>query len=129
MGKTISDDKLLELLLVHGGVSGASIACGLSKNAIYRRLQNEDLRNRYDQMQGILLTTAAGAMSDSISSAVQTLRAVLDDPEASAGVRVSAADCLLRHSCRYIEVANIMRRIEALESARSDEGGTFVGVS
>ena len=121
MAKTITDEKLLELLLVHGGVTQAAAVCGLSKNAIYKRLQNEDFRKRYDQMQGVLLATAAASMSDSVGDAVQTLRAIINDPETSAGVRVSAADALLRHTCRYVEMGNILRRVEALEQAQEME--------
>ena len=116
--KTISDEKLLELLLIHGGVSGAAAACGLSKNAIFRRLQNEDFRSRYDQMQGILLASAAASMSDAIGDAVTTLRKVVNDPETAAGTRVAAADALLRHAARYCEVANVLRRLDALEAAQ-----------
>ena len=120
MAKQISDEKLLELLLVHGGVSGAATACGLSRNAIYKRLQDPELRNRYDQMQGVMLATAAGYMSDAVGTAVQTLRTILDNPEAAAGTKVAAADALLRHTCRYIELANVLRRIEALEAQQRE---------
>ena len=113
----VSDEKLLELLLVGGGVSGASAASGLSKAGIYKRLQDPDFRSRYDCLQGTLLAVTAGSMADAIGSAVQALRNILDDPETSAGVRVSAADSLLRHANRYIEAANILRRLEALEAA------------
>ena len=74
MAKQISDEKLLELLLVHGGVSGAAATCGLSKNAIYRRLQDEAFRSRYESMQGVLLSAAAGSMGDAVGSAVTVRR-------------------------------------------------------
>ena len=116
----ITDEKLLQMLLVHGGVSGAAAACGLSKAAIYKRLENVDFRNQYDTMQGILLATTAGSMADAVGSAVQTLRSVLDDPAAASGTKVAAADALLRHTARYVELGNVLRRIEALEKTQQE---------
>ena len=118
MAKKISDEKLLELLLVHGGVTGAAAASGLSRNAIFRRLQNEDFRSRYDTLQGVLLASAAGSMGDAIGDAVTTLRAIVNDPETAAGTRVAASDALLRHAARYCEVANVLKRLDALEAAQ-----------
>lgn len=117
MGKAISDDKLLELLLTHGSVRSASAACGLSQNAIYRRLQDEAFRARYDSMQGILLQTAAASMSDMLQDAVKVLKDVASNVEVSAQVRVNAADCILRHCLRYAEVSDVLARIERLERA------------
>ena len=117
----ITDEKLLQMLLIHGGVSGAAAACGISKAGIYKRLQDPDFRNQYDTMQGVLLATTAGIMTDAVGSAVQTLRSVLDDPEAAPGTKVAAADALLRHTCRYVEVGNVLRRIEALEAIQEHE--------
>lgn len=123
MAKQISDEKLLELLLIHGGVGGAAAACGLSKNAIYRRLQDEAFRIRYESMQGVLLSAAAGSMGDAVGSAVTALRNVLDDPETAPGTRVAAADALLRHAARYVELANVLHRIERLEDAQQEAAG------
>lgn len=121
MGKSISDDKLLELLLVHGSAKGAAAACGLSVNAVYRRLQNEEFRARYDSMQGILLQTAAASMSDMLQDAVKVLKSVADDSDVSPQIRVNAADCILRHCLRYAESADILARIERLERAAAKD--------
>lgn len=120
----VSDEKLLQMLLVHGGVSGAAAACGLSKAAIYKRLEVPEFRNQYDAMQGVLLATAAASMADAVGSAVNTLRSVLEDASAASGTRVAAADALLRHTCRYVELGSVLRRIEALEEAQKQEGVT-----
>lgn len=115
MAKKITDEKLLEMLLIHGCVRGAAAACGISQNAIYKRLQDSAFRGRYDAMQGAMLSTIAAAMTAALDKAVGALVAVLDDTTASAGLKVNAANALLNHANRYIESANILRRLEALE--------------
>ena len=48
MPKKISDEKLIETMLLYGGVSGAAQTLGLSRNAVYKRLQDDSFRQRYD---------------------------------------------------------------------------------
>lgn len=116
MAKKVSDDKLLETLLIHGGVvREAASSCGLSQNAIYKRLQNTTFRTQYDMLQGIMLSTVALSLIKSLENAVGVLVKLLDDPETSPGIKVTAANSLLSHANRYIESANILRRLNVLE--------------
>lgn len=115
MAKKVSDEKLLEMLLVHGGVRGAAAVLGISQNAIYKRLKDDSFRQQYDVMQGALLSTAAASMVNALDKAVSALLAVLNDTETSAGLKVNAANALLNHCCRYVETSNVLRRLEALE--------------
>ena len=116
MGK-VTDEKLLEALLVNGGASGAAVALGISRNAVYKRLNNAELRQRYEAMQTVILSTAAAAMSESLDDAVCCLRNVVNDDFANTNSRITAADALLRHAARYVELATIENRLNAIESA------------
>ena len=116
MAKNVSDSELLEKLLVCGSVSAAANDCGLSVSAVYKRLQNEDFRRKYDQLQGIILASVSAALSQSLTDAVSCLQKIVTDEDAPMGTKVSAADSLLRHCCRYIETSNILSRIERLEN-------------
>ena len=121
MGKLVNDEKLLEALLVHGGVRSAAAALKISQNAIYKRLRDENFRQQYDVLQGVMLSTAAAAMCLALNKAIGALVAVLDDSSASAGLKVSAANSLLSHCNRYIESANILRRLDVLEAEMKGE--------
>ena len=121
MAKKITDDKLLEMLLIHGGVRGAASVCGISQNAIYKRLQDSAFRGRYDAMQGAMLSTVAAGMTAALDKAVGALVGVLDDPNASPGLKVNAANALLNHANRYIESASILRRLDAVEGMLNNE--------
>ena len=61
MAKKVSDEKLLEMLLVHGGATGAAAALGISRNAVFKRLQEPVFRAQYDAAQGVVLSTAAAS--------------------------------------------------------------------
>ena len=115
MGKKVTDSKLLEAMLVHGGASGAAGALGISRNAIYKRLQDEDFRMEYDRLQGIMLSTAAAGMSAALDDAIGYVRDVIRNDAVNKNTRVNAADSLLRHCVRYVEMSAIVRRMDALE--------------
>ena len=70
--------------------------------------------------QGALLSVASTAMADGLNDAVGALLDVIRDKDSAASVRVSAADSLLRHCCRYIESASICRRLDALEAQNNN---------
>lgn len=124
MAKKVSDEQLLEALLVHGGVRGAAGVCGISQNAIYKRLQDNAFRSRYDALQGVLVSSVAGYMATALSDAVEALVSVLNDSTTSSGLKVSAANSLLNHTIRYVETASILRRLDALEQmARGEDDG------
>ena len=115
--KKVSDEKLLEALIINGGASGAAAALGISRNAVYKRLGNDDFRQQYEALQTVLLSTAATTMSDALDDAVNCLREMVNDDYANPNTRVSAADSLLRHCARYVELSSIESRLTAVESA------------
>ena len=119
MGKKISDEKLLEMLLVHGSVKDTAAAVGISRNAIYKRLRDDVFRTEYDRLQGVLLSTAAAKMADTLTDAVEVLQSIINDEFANQNTRINAADSLLRHCVRYVEVSDILRRVEALENGNA----------
>lgn len=121
-GKKVSDEALLEALLVNGGVSGAAAALKISRNAIYKRLQNPVFRAQYDAAQDTVLSIATATMASTLQEAVGALVDVLNNYEAAPSVKVSAADSLLRHGLRYIEAQNVLQRIEKLEKICNIKG-------
>lgn len=120
MSKHITDEQLLTALLVHGGVAKAATALSISRVTIYKRLQDDAFRAQYDSAQSALLSVASTAMADGLSDAVNALLEVIRDKDSAASVRVSAADSLLRHCCRYVETASICRRLDALEAQNQE---------
>ncbi len=122
MRKKLTDEALIEMLLVHGGVKGAAVATGLSERAIYQRLQNPAVRAKYDEMRSLSLEGATMALSGSLVDAVNLLHDVVTDEHAQTSLRIQSADALLRHSLRYAEFTSLQKRIEQLEKALQEKG-------
>lgn len=115
--KIVSDAKLLETLLTYGNAERAAQALGISRTAIFKRLQNDDFRAEYNAAQTAIVSAVAFEMTAILSDAVGTLHDVATNDVASDTARISASNALLQHCVRYVEVASIIRRLDALEAA------------
>lgn len=115
-----NDEIILSALIAAGSIRAAAKNADVSETTIRTRLNDDDFRQRYEQAKGTILTEACDAISARLTRAIDTLCEVLEDTENAATVRVSAADSLLRHGLRYVEVANILARLEAIEKAQND---------
>lgn len=119
--KIVTDERLLALLIEHGSVTRVAKIAGVSRNAIYMRLrQNEDFRTKYEEAKNAVLQDACGAISTKLETAAAVLYDVATNDRAAVSVRVSAADSLLRHGLRYIEQGEILKRLDALEAGQRD---------
>lgn len=115
--KIVSDAKLLETLLTYGNAERAAQALGISRTAIFKRLQNDDFRAEYNAAQTAIVSAVAFEMTAILSDAVGALHSVVTDDVASDNARISASNALLTHCNRYVETASILRRLDALEAA------------
>ena len=115
-----NDEIILSALIAAGSIRAASKIANVSETTIRTRLNDDDFRQRYEQAKGAILTEACDALSARLTLAVDTLCEVLEDTKNAATVRVSAASEILRQGLRYIEVANILTRLEAIEKAQKD---------
>ena len=120
--KKIPDEKMLESLLANGSIRRAAVALGCSAATIRNRLKNTAFRQRYDEERATLLADVTEQMKSKVTAAVDTLHAVMTDENCAASVRVSAADSLLRHTLRFVEITELSARIAALERLTEGEG-------
>lgn len=115
-----TDENILSALLQNGSVRAAATALGCSDSVIRDRLKDKEFSKTYKERKLEILTAAADKMKSNISLAIDTLSAVMENAENPPTVRVSASDSLLRHCLRYVEVTDIIKRIEALEETMGD---------
>lgn len=114
------DEAILAALISCGSIRKAAKIAGVAESTVRKRLNDETFRERYEQAKDGILSEACDALSARLTLAIDTLSEVLADTENAASVRVSAADAMLRHGLRYVEAANILARLDALEKAQED---------
>ncbi len=118
----ISNAQIMAALVACGSVRTAAKAVGCSETTIRTRLTDPDFRAQYEKAKSEILLEACDALSARLTSAVDALSSVLDADSTPANAKITAADAILRHGLRYVEVANIIRRLDALEQ-RTNDGG------
>ena len=117
----ISNEKIMAALIATGSVRAAAKAACISETTIRARLNDPDFRAEYEKAKAEILTEACDALGARLTLAVDVLCEVLENDATPAAVKVSAASDILRHGLRYIEAANILRRLDALEQRTNGE--------
>lgn len=117
----IADELILAALLQAGSIrkAAALVPCGVT--TIRERLRNDDFRRQYDALKGELLQEASAELSAKMGEATQTLSEIMLNPDNSAAVRVQAAGELLRQGLKYVAIAEVERRVSALEAVQEGE--------
>lgn len=112
--------RALSALLTSKSVAEAAAATGLGERTIYRWLTDPAFRQALSAAEGELIDAATRRLLTLQGTALDTLEAVLGDEDASAGVRIRAAQMVLDHLLKLRELRDIEQRLQALEAAQAE---------
>ena len=112
---TYPDEQVLSALLSFGSVRKASEQLGCSRSVIYKRLEREDFKQRYKALQGAIVDSACSDIISALTDAIEALHAIVVSDTANDNAKISASDALLRHGIRYLEISNLLERLNRLE--------------
>ena len=119
-GKRITDEKMILALITCKDITTASEKLGISRQAIYNRLQQPAFRQRLQNERQGKFQIANSKLTDKMSEAIETLSSVMNDREVSAGTRIKAARTLLDICLRTSEQMDIVERIVAIEQSLAE---------
>ena len=120
MAQKYTDDEILEALLAAGSARQAAKRLGCSLSCVRDRMAKPRFKERYDRAKADALADTVCNLQTRMSTAVDVLAVMMVNPEIAATVRVSAADSVLRHGLRYIEMFDVLKRLEALEQKQEE---------
>ena len=120
MAQKYSDEKVLEALLAAGSARQAARRLGCSLSCVRDRMAKPTFKTKYEQAKKDALGDAIDSLKIRMSSAVDVLSATMTKEDTPATVKVSAADAILRHGLRYIEMFDVLKRLEALEAKQEE---------
>jgi hypothetical protein len=104
-------------LLTQRNVEEAARAAGIRVRTLLRWLKLPEFQNAYRQARREAFGQAVARLQQGTSAAATTLLKVMIDPSAPASVCVRAADSVLNHAAKAIELEDIEARVAALEQA------------
>ena len=99
----------------------AAKAAGVEKRTIYRWLDNPTFHDELTRRKSKAVDAASVRLAGSMSASVGVMQSIRDDKQAADSIRLRAANYLLGHALRYIEMQDVIERIEAIEARLQHE--------
>ena len=106
-------EQAIAALLEHPTMAEAALSCGVSERSLWRWLQRDDFRKRYREAQRAVVDSAITKLQAATMRAVETLERNLNCGNFFA--ENAAAQAILTHSFKAMELQEMQQRIERLE--------------
>jgi hypothetical protein len=110
-------------LLAQRGVDEAARAVKVTPRTLYRWLKEPAFAQALREARRATFSQCVARLQQAAPAAVTTLLKTLVDPAAPASVRVRAAECIMSHSTKAIELEDIEGRLADLERAAEETTG------
>jgi hypothetical protein len=113
--QTRKRQQLIVAMLQQPGIEKAAASIGISGVTAWRISKTPEFQEEYRQARRDLHSQSIGRLQQASGAAASTLLKIMVDPNAPAPSRVRAADCVLEHAARALELDHIEVRLHRLE--------------
>jgi hypothetical protein len=110
-------EEAVAALLSQRNVEEAARAVSISVRTLLRWMKLPEFQTAYREARRAAFGQAVARLQHASSAAVSTLLKIMVDPNSPASTRVRAADSVLDHSAKSIEIEDVEARVAALERA------------
>jgi len=104
-------------LLSQRSIEDAARACGVGARTLIRWLKLPEFNAAYRAARRAAVSQSVARLQQATGAAVSTLLKVMVDPNTPASTKVRAADSVLDHSAKAIEIEDLDVRLTELERA------------
>ena len=104
-------------LLSSRNVEEAARVAGVDPRTLYRWMKDPEFDAAYREAKRAAFSQSIARLHQMSSAAVSTLGKIMIDANAPASTRVRAADSILDHTAKAIEIEDIEARVSDLERA------------
>jgi hypothetical protein len=101
--------------LTNRTVEEAARAVKVTPRTLYRWLKDPDFAAAYRQARRAAFGQCVARLQQASSAAVSVMLKILADPGAPPAARLRAADLVVTHSAKGIEIEDVEARVSALE--------------
>jgi transposase-like protein len=110
-------EEAIAALLTQRNIEEAARTAGISTQTLLRWLKVPEFEIAYREARRAAFGQSIARLQQASSAAVSTLLKVMIDPNSPASTRVRAADSILGHAAKAIEIEDIEVRVAELEAA------------
>ena len=109
-------EQTIAALLTCDSITAAAADCGVAEATVHRWLKDVVFQTAYREARRAVVQHAIAQVQRATEEAVKTLRSVMQDAEAPASARVSAAKAIFETAVKAVELEDLEARIAALEA-------------
>src|SRR5882672_6649753 len=115
-------EEAIVALLSYRSIDEAAHAVDISPNTLLRWLKDPEFDAAYREARRTAFSQSIARLQQMSGAAAATLGKVMVDPNTPASTKVRAADSILDHAAKAIEIEDIEARLAALEAASGKNG-------
>jgi transposase-like protein len=108
-------EEAIAALLSQRNIDEAARAINVAPNTLLHWMKLPEFQTAYREARRVAVSQSVARLQQATGAAVSTLLKVMVDPNTPASTRVRAADSVLDHSAKAIELEDIEVRVAALE--------------
>jgi transposase-like protein len=116
-------EEAVAALLTQRNIEDAAKQVGISSPTLLSWMKQPEFQAEYRAAKRAAFSQAIARLQQGSVAAATALLKTIVDPNTPASVRVRAAECVLNHGLRALEVEDIEARVAALEASASDQVG------
>src|ERR1035438_10538266 len=110
-------DEAIVALLTQRNIEEAAKAIGIAANTLLKWMKQPEFDAAYREARRLAFRQSVARLQQASGAAVSTLLKIMVDQNAPHSTRVRAADSVLDHAAKAIEIEDIEARVAALERA------------
>jgi len=107
-------------LLTNQGVDNAARAVGIAPRTLYRWLNEPLFDKAYRKARRNAYGQGTARLQQASGAAVSSILKIMLDPHAAASTKLRAAELVLTHGAKAIEIEDIEARVSELERAADE---------
>jgi transposase-like protein len=115
-------EEAIAALLTQRNTEEAARAIGVTPKTLLRWMKLPEFKVAYREARWAAFGQSIARLQQATSAAASTLLKVMVDPSTPASTRVRAAESVLTHAAKSIEIEDIEARVTALEQAAASNG-------
>jgi ribosomal protein S11 len=110
-------EEAIAALLTARNIEEAAKSVGIAPNTLLNWMKVPEFQAAYREARRAAYSQAVAKLQQDATAAATTLLKVMVDQSTPASVKVRAAECVMNHSSKAIEIEDIEARVSELERA------------
>ena len=115
-------EEAIAALLTNRNIEEAARAIGIAPNTLLNWMKLAEFQAAYREARRAAFGQSIARLQQGTSAAATTLLKTMIDADTPASVKVRAAEAILNHAAKAIEIEDIEARVTALEQAAERTG-------